>query len=210
MFTGIIETKGRVLAVRETNGIRRVRIAKPRGWRLAIGESIALDGICTTVVMRDARTFEIELMQETLGKTTAYLLSKGSTVNLERSLRHGARISGHYVLGHVDGVGKIRTVKTQGGSNALTVALPRELRPYVAPRGSIAINGVSLTVASRKGGTCTVAIIPHTLHATTIGSLKAGSAVNLEADIMARYAVAGRKWGGRVEAHAKKRVRKKA
>lgn len=206
MFTGIVESVGEIRGITQDGSSIRVRIAIPKGWRLRIGESISVDGVCSTVASLRAGAFEVVYMPETLKKTNAAALAAGVRVNLERSVRADGRFDGHFVAGHVDAVSRI--VRVQGGdAYEISFALPAALRPLVVPLGSVALNGVSLTVARVRGEIATVALVPHTLAATNLGTLEPGCSANVEADMLARYAVAGRLGSGRVVRHAKKRIR---
>ncbi len=187
MFTGTIEDTARVISAKTGAGMRCVRIQTPRRWHIADGQSIAIDGICSTVAQHGRGFFEVEYMPETLAKTTAESFGKGTRVNLERSLVLGARIDGHFVQGHVDTRATVAAVRSNAGTHALTITLLRPLMRFVALHGSVTINGVALTVSSRGDSTCTVSLIPHTLKRTNLGSLKKGDRVNVEVDMIARY-----------------------
>lgn len=187
MFTGIIAAVGTISGVDAAPGGVRVRIdAGGLGLDdVGIGDSIAVDGACLTVVVLEASAFAADVSRETLDCTAGF--TAGAAVNLEKALRLSDRLGGHLVSGHVDGVGEVRGVTAAGGNRLLTVAVPPALAKYVARKGSVAINGVSLTVNEVKGTEFTVNLIPHTLHATNLKSLKAGDRVNIEADLLARY-----------------------
>jgi riboflavin synthase len=187
MFTGIIQAKARVKQTKPSEGNIRAEIEMPKGWKFAKGQSVAVDGICSTVIASTAKSFAVEYMPETLSKTTAGRFDKGSAVNLERSLTLKTFIDGHLVQGHVDGVGNVSNIDTKDGGYLMTISLPKPLLKYVAALGSIALNGVSLTVARLKGSRATVALIPHTLSHTNLGGLKEGDTVNVEVDLIARY-----------------------
>lgn len=210
MFSGIIEKQGRVVSVSDHDSIRGVRIRTPRGWKPILGESISVNGVCSTVARKRAGTFDVEYMPETLSKTTAGSIIKGASVNLERSLVYGSRIHGHFVQGHVDAAGRVVAQLYRGRACDLTVAIPRALMRYIALHGSITINGVALTVSRRGPASCTVSLIPHTLSRTNLRQLSVGDQVNIEVDMLARYGIARISGGGRVKRHAKKTVRKKA
>lgn len=192
MFTGIIQAKAKVKQAKPSESNIRAEIERPKGWKFTKGQSIAVDGICSTVVMSNAKVFAVEYMPETLSKTTAGEFDMGSIVNLERSLTLKTFIDGHLVQGHVDGVGTVSNIDTKGGGYLVTVSIPKPLLKYVAALGSIALNGVSLTVARLKGKEATVALIPHTLSHTNLGVLTKGSRVNIEVDLIARYLDASR------------------
>jgi riboflavin synthase len=152
------------------------------------GGSIAVSGCCLTAVAVDPQGFACELAPETLARTAfGRRLRPGAAVNLERPLPADGRLDGHIVQGHVDGVGIIRDFRRRGGSAELTVGAPRPLQRYLAAKGSIAVDGVSLTVAALRGGAFTVALIPYTLQGTTLGDARPGDVVNLEVDVLAKY-----------------------
>jgi riboflavin synthase len=207
MFAGIVQAQGEVQQAESVRGIRRVRIGKPARWKLSLGQSIAVDGICSTVVKTGKTFFDVDYMAETLGKTTAGALVKGRMVNLERSLKLKDFVDGHFVQGHVDARGSVAVLEARGDSRRVEFAIPRELMRYVAPRGSITVNGVALTVAEVTPAGCIVALIPHTLAHTNLGTLKKGDEVNIETDLVARYRAAA--LGGTVRRNAAKRIHKK-
>lgn len=187
MFSGMIAAVGKVSAVTPAAGGVRLRIdAGGLGLGdVAIGDSIAVNGACLTVVACSAQTFEVDVSQETLNCTAGF--AAGGRVNLEQALRLSDRLGGHLLSGHVDGAGTVKRFEPAGDSRLLAVAAPRELARYVARKGSIAVNGVSLTVNEVNGVEFTVNLIPHTLAATNLGELRAGDKVNLEVDVLARY-----------------------
>lgn len=187
MFTGIVTAIGRLERVTPTADGARIKVFA-QGLDLAdgqIGESIAVSGVCLTAVTMERQGFEADVSQETLRCTVGF--AQGASVNLERALRLADRLGGHLVSGHVDGVGVVLSVTPVGGNRVIWFEAPGEVARYVAVKGSIAIEGVSLTVNEVKGTTFCVNIIPHTLSATTLGALMQGSRVNLEADTVARY-----------------------
>ena len=187
MFTGIVTAVGRIAsAVPQGDGLR-LRIDAP-GFGMddvSLGDSIALQGVCHTVVAKDAAGFDVDTSAATLAVTTG--LAEGREVNLEKSLTLADRLGGHLVSGHVDGVGTVTAFEDLGGSWRLEIEMPAELARYVARKGSIAVDGVSLTVNSVAGRRFEVNIIPHTRAVTTLRRLAAGAAVNLEVDMTARY-----------------------
>jgi riboflavin synthase len=188
MFTGIVTDVGRVRAVRDTDRDRRFEIETT--FDLAgvdIGASIAHAGCCLTVVEKGEGWFAVEVSGETLDHTTLGEWSEGRPVNLERSARVGDELGGHIVSGHVDGVGEIISIVSEGGSHRVKVRVPRPLHRYIAPKGSITIEGVSLTVNEVEDDVFGVNLIPHTWDVTTLGRLLVGSKVNLEIDMLARY-----------------------
>jgi riboflavin synthase len=188
MFSGIVSTVGRVAEGRAQGDGLRLRIdASGLGMEdVAIGDSIAVQGVCLTVVARDSKGFEADVSRATLSVTHG--LEPGREVNLEKSLRMGDRIDGHLVAGHVDAVGKVIEVEDAGGSARVTFEAPRDLARYIARKGSIAVDGVSLTVNAVDGARFEVNLIPHTREVTTLKHLSPGWRVNLEVDLFARYA----------------------
>ena len=188
MFTGLIESLGRVAVSTATDGGRRFTLAAPElRDGLSIGDSIACSGCCLTVVGLGAGSFDVEAVPETLARTTLADWRAGDPVNLERSLRLGQRLDGHLVQGHVDGVGEVVAVRTEGEGRRLALHVPPALRRFVAEKGSLAVDGVSLTVAAITDDGCEIAYIPHTLAVTSAGRYAPGRRVNLEVDLLARY-----------------------
>ncbi|GAA0714204.1 riboflavin synthase [Dokdonella soli] len=189
MFTGIIQAVGRI-ASRETHGSDARLVIDATTLDLgdvAIGDSIAVAGVCLTAVAFDGARFLADVSAETLARTTLGALSAGDPVNLEKSLRLADRLGGHLVSGHVDGMGRVVRVDDDGASQRWTFRAPAELMRYVAVKGSICVDGTSLTVNTVDADTFGVTLIPHTLGQTTFGTRKAGDAVNLEVDLVARY-----------------------
>ena len=189
MFTGIVETTGRVLRRGGSGAETRLRIAAPFAARLARGQSVAVDGVCLTVVARGAGWFEAVVSPETLAHTSLGLRERGEAVNLERALRLGGRLGGHLVQGHVDGVGLVVSVEPEGTGRRVRVAFPAVLGAFIVMKGSIAVDGVSLTVAARHRDSFEVSLIPETLRATRLGAWGPGSPVNLEVDMLGRYVI---------------------
>jgi len=188
MFTGLVEEVGTVAAVAPGSGGARVRIRADRVLRgLAIGDSIAVDGACLTAVALHDDGFELDVVAETLRRTVLGSRVSGDRVNLERALRAGDRLGGHLVQGHVDGTAIIATVADEAQGRRLTFTTAPELLRYVVAKGSVAIDGVSLTVAARDDTGFEVALIPHTLGETTLGAAREGQVVNLEVDLVAKY-----------------------
>jgi len=188
MFTGIVTDVGRVRAIRDTNRDRRFEIET--AFDLAtveIGASISHAGCCLTVVEKGPGWFAVEVSGETLAVTTLSDWSVGRRVNLERAARVGDELGGHIVSGHVDGVGEVVSVAEEGGSHRVAIRAPRPLHRYIASKGSIAVEGVSLTVNEVADDVFGVNLIPHTWEVTTLGALSPGSRVNLEIDMLARY-----------------------
>ncbi|MEK9151320.1 MAG: riboflavin synthase [Patescibacteria group bacterium] len=187
MFTGIIQVVMPVISATPHGECVRVRIKKPVRWKLTRGQSVAVDGVCSTVISLKPSFFEVEYMPETLAKTTVKLLRKGSMVNLGRPLTLIDPIDGGLIQGHVDVCGTVRAIEKRRMTKTITVTIPKSFKQYIALKGSIAINGVSLTVARIRQNAFVVALIPYTLAHTNLGSLKNGDAVNVEIDVIARY-----------------------
>jgi riboflavin synthase len=190
MFTGIVEALGRVRTVETgSGGGRRLAVVVPDepGWRLTLGESVAVSGVCLTVVSAAPGRLAFDLAEETLRVTTLGTLRSGDPVNLERPLRLDGRLGGHLVLGHVDGVGRVTQVRPEGDGARVDVEVPARLRPLLIPKGSVTVDGVSLTVAALEDDVFAVALIPYTLAATTLGQRRAGDPVNLEMDVIGKY-----------------------
>ena len=188
MFTGIIEAIGNVTEVAPTEGGVCLWIEAPTLTRgMAIGNSVAVNGACLTATEVLDGGFSVAAVPETLRRTNVGSLSPGSRVNLERAMPAGGRFEGHFVQGHVDATGKVVSAKNDGDERRLAVQVPKRLRRYVVAKGSITIDGVSLTVVRRKKGRLEVALIPHTLDATTLGLRQRGDRVNLEVDMIAKY-----------------------
>ena len=190
MFTGIVAAIGTIESVTPIatgqGGVRlRLRAGDLGCDDIAIGDSVAVNGVCLTVVAIDGEMLEFEVSAETLRCTTG--LDALHPVNLEKALRFGDRLGGHLVAGHVDAVGTVQTFVRQGESHLLEVAAPSQLARFIATKGSITIDGVSLTVNAVDGATFAVNLIPHTLAVTTLGQLRRGQSVNLEVDLLARY-----------------------
>lgn len=189
MFTGIIASMGRIATVQRSNAGARLRI-DASDLKLedgAVGESIAVSGVCLTAVAIDATGFTADVSPETLACTTLGQREVGDGVNLERALRLADRLGGHLVTGHVDGVGVVRGVAPEGDCFRLELDIPECLQRYVARKGSICVDGVSLTVNSVEGHRVAIQIVPHTRAVTTIGGYREGTEVNIEVDLVARY-----------------------
>jgi len=188
VFTGLIEATGVVEAFDALDeSARRLRIASRLGAELAPGDSIAVSGICLTVMANDASGFETVVSPETLRVTTLRTMTVGRTVNLERPLRADARLGGHFVLGHVDAIGTVLRAEPDGECHWLDVEVPAVLSPLVIPKGSIAIDGISLTVAALAGLRVGVQIVPFTFDHTSLREARAGDPVNLEGDVLGKY-----------------------
>ena len=188
MFSGIVQAVAIVKGVEHVEGSTRLTIERPHLTpELAPGASIAVNGVCLTVESMDEHGFHVTAVAETLGLTTLRHLRTGSMVNLEPALRVGDPLGGHWVSGHVDGAGRVRTAERIEGEVRVAIDVPPPLRRYVAPKGSLAVDGVSLTVASWSDPVVEVALVPYTLQNTTLHTLRPGHEVNLEADLIARY-----------------------
>jgi riboflavin synthase len=187
VFTGIVTAVGKIARIsRAPGGVRAVVDAPGLGLDdVAIGDSIAVNGACLTVVACAGSRFELDLSEETLACTVG--LEASAEVNLEKALRLSDRLGGHLVSGHVDGVGEVTRIEAEGDNRVVSVRAPAGLGRYIARKGSVTVHGVSLTVNSVKGGEFEVNLIPHTLVATNLKSLRPGSRVNLEVDLVARY-----------------------
>ncbi|MEP5936708.1 MAG: riboflavin synthase [Erythrobacter sp.] len=196
MFTGIVTAIGSITKI-EQRGDTRLTISAPLDPAgISIGASIACSGVCLTVVERGGSAgdawFSVDVSAETINCTMPGMWQEGQSLNIEPSLRVGDEIGGHIVTGHVDAVGEVTSAEKEGDSTRLVIRTPAEMAPFIAPKGSITVNGVSLTVnkvEDQTGGACdfTLNIIPHTAQVTTLGTLTAGSPVNLEIDVLARY-----------------------
>ena len=191
MFTGIVTAMGEVTAITPIGDGHdmRLRIGTPAGWLdgVAMGASICCSGCCLTVVAFDSTGFEVEASAETLSKTTLGEWRVGRRINLERSLKLGDEMGGHIVSGHVDGVGRVVAAVPENGSTRWTFAVPPALLRFIAAKGSVAVDGCSLTVNQADGASFGVNIIPHTTAVTGFGTLQEGDAVNIEIDMLARY-----------------------
>jgi riboflavin synthase len=183
MFTGIVREKGRVVTAERRGDALRLVVAAPVAAAEEIGASVAVDGCCLTVVERDGALAQFDLSLETLSRTTLGRLQPGSEVNVEPALRVGEALGGHYVQGHVDGVG---TVRSFDGAT-LWLDAPSEILRYCVEKGSLTVSGVSLTISALDDGGVAFALIPHTLAVTTLGTLTPGAHVNLEVDVLAKY-----------------------
>jgi riboflavin synthase len=187
MFTGLIEAVGELTDVRRTPGGLRLRLGTSLASELGAGDSLAVNGVCLTVVAVDAAAVHADVGPETARVTTLGALQGGAVVNLERPLRADARLGGHFVQGHVDAIGAVEELRPDGEHFWLTIAFPAALAPYIVRKGSIAVDGVSLTVAGVDDKRFDVQIIPFTWSHTNLRTLKAGEGVNLECDILGKY-----------------------
>jgi len=190
VFTGIVREVGTVAAVEGgAEGVRLVIDAPSTASGAAVGDSIAINGCCLTVVAVEDGRFAFDAVPETLARSSLEALRAGTRVNLEPALRAGEPLGGHYVQGHVDGVGRVRSTGAEGVGKRVWFDAPQELMRYVVEKGSIAVDGVSLTVTEVDERGFSVSLIPETLERTTLGTVEPGTAVNLEVDMLAKYAV---------------------
>ena len=189
MFTGIVQATGHIETLQVHGNDTRVSVmSSALDLRdVSCGDSIAVSGVCLTVVEFNSSGFAVDVSPETLACTTFATLAAGDTVNLEKALSPTTRLSGHLVSGHVDGVGHVISLEQQGGSRRLRFSVPAALQRYIANKGSICIDGVSLTVNEVQGNEFSITVIPHTLQSTIMGQYKTGTAVNVEVDLIARY-----------------------
>jgi len=187
MFTGIVEALGTVLAVDELTEAARLTIGSTGFDDVRPGDSVAVNGVCLTAVTDDPSLFTADVMNETLTRSTLGSLRPGEPVNLERAVTPTTRLGGHIVQGHVDGVGIVRTRRSSERWDVIDIEVPAELAKYVVEKGSIALDGVSLTVAAVEGSTIRVSLIPETLARTTLGARAIGDGVNIEVDVLAKY-----------------------
>jgi len=188
MFTGLVEEMGTVRKITRRHGSVTFLVeGKKTGRSLKANDSIAVDGVCLTVIRRTKAVFEVQAVEETLKKTTLGRLSVSSKVNLERPLTGNGRMGGHFVLGHVDGIGWVDKIVRRKSSWMYWIKVPRSQRKFLIPVGSVAVNGVSLTVAALKTDRFGVSIIPHTWRVTTFRTLKTGDPVNIECDMLGKY-----------------------
>ncbi len=188
MFTGIVEELGTITAVEDQGDAIRLTVqASTVLDGTGLGDSIAVNGCCLTVVTSDEDTWTADVMQETLDKTSLLGVAPGHRVNLERAMTADKRLGGHLVQGHVDGVGSVVRRKASKHWEVVEISLPEELARYVVPKGSITVDGVSLTVVNVRPGSFTVSLIPETLARTTLGTRQPGDRVNLETDVIARH-----------------------
>ena len=187
MFTGLVETKGQIDSFEKNEDGMILRIHHNDSFNVSINDSVSCNGVCLTVVKIDNNSFEVQLVNETLNRTTAEFWKEKDELNLERALLPSTRMGGHFVQGHVDCVTKIMNVQYFDKSSTWTFEMDDDIEKYIVEKGSIALNGVSLTVASKNENTFDVALIPHTIELTTFGNLVAGDSVNVEVDILGKY-----------------------
>lgn len=189
MFTGIIQNQAKVTKASASGGQIHFafRFLKTEKRKLELGESIAVNGVCLTVVKIIVQGFEADVVRETLQATTLGSLKAGDSVNTERALRFGDPLGGHFVSGHVDAVGKIVSIRKSGRNLLYTFSMPEAVEPYTVIKGSMVVDGISLTVQAVGSHTFDISIVPHTFRVTSLARKKAGDAVNLEADLVSRY-----------------------
>ena len=188
MFTGIIETLGTIDAIRSTGAGASITIGSPAiAGELKVGDSIAVNGVCLTATTCSSTGFTCDLSVETLARSSFSRARAQTRVNLERALLVGSRMGGHFVQGHVDGMGRLRSTVPSGDGFVMTFEHPADLERYVVSKGSIAVDGISLTIAGIESACFSVSVIPHTLKVTNLGFLHPGDSVNLEADLLAKY-----------------------
>ena len=187
MFTGLIADLGTVEAVQETEHGMRLRVSSALAGELGEGDSVAVNGVCLTAAQVDGAAFVADVVHETLRRSSIAAIAPGDAVNLELPVRATDRLGGHLVQGHVDGIGTVSDMRDEGFSRLVTIVVPGELERYVVEKGSVAVDGISLTVASLDGARLQVALIPETLERTTLGRAQPGTPVNLEVDVLAKY-----------------------
>lgn len=187
MFTGIIKKISKVEKAVNKKGGLFVIIDIPRGWKINIGESISVNGVCSTVRMVNKNSFEVEYMPETINKTTVGNFKKGTIVNLEKSLKMSDLLDGHLVMGHIDCTGRIIEIKKAKESKVMKIKIPEKFMKFIAEKGSAAIDGISLTVVEAGKNWFSVSLVSYTLENTNLGEIKKGENVNIEVDIIAKY-----------------------
>lgn len=187
MFSGIVETTSPVLSVSNVRKQRILTIRKPRDWKLHDGESVSIEGVCSTIQSFNHGSFRVVYMPETLRKTTLVGLEAGDEVNLERCLTLQSLIGGHLVQGHVDATARIKAIRNEGEAKLFTFAIPARLSRYIAPKGSIAVDGISLTVVEATRSKFQCSLLAYTLNHTTLGGKPPGRKVNIEVDILGKY-----------------------
>jgi riboflavin synthase len=187
MFTGLVEATGTVSGVEADGGGARIEVATPLAAELRAGDSVAVNGVCLTAVEASGERFRADVMAETLRRSSLGPLASGDPVNVELPLRAGSRLGGHVVQGHVDGTGTVEDVRKDGFARVVRIACEPDLLRYVVEKGSIAVDGVSLTIASVDETGFAVSLIPETLERTTLGEAAPGRVVNLEVDVLAKY-----------------------
>src|SRR5262252_2151075 len=187
MFTGLVEAVGELVDRTPTTGGLRLRISTPLARELALGDSLAVNGVCLTVVLADQAEISADVGPETIRVTTLGSLGEGAQVNLERPLRADGRFGGHFVQGHVDAVGQVEGLRAEADFHWLTVTFPRGLAPYMVPKGSIAVDGISLTIAALGRDRFDIQIVPYTMQHTNLRRVEVRDRVNLECDMVGKY-----------------------
>ena len=187
MFTGLVETIGRVISLQELGEQARLTISAPFSTEVTLGDSVAINGCCLTVVEFDVETIAFDILKQTLAVTSLGELKEGTQVNLERALAVGDRLGGHFVQGHVDAVGQVVDLSSDGQDHRYEVFLPAEIHKYCIPKGALCLDGISLTIAELKENSAVFWITPHTFIATNLNEKAVGQRINLEADMLAKY-----------------------
>ena len=187
MFTGLVEAKGRIDSFKKNEDGMILRLNHDNSFNVEINDSVSCDGVCLTVISKDKNFFEVQLVNETLNRTTAKTWKEKEELNLERALLPSTRMGGHFVQGHVDGITTIEGIEYFDKSSTWTFSMNSDIERYIVEKGSIALNGVSLTVATKHKNSFDVALIPHTIELTTFGNLSIGDNVNVEVDILGKY-----------------------
>jgi riboflavin synthase len=189
MFTGLVESIGEVIERKPTGAGFRLRIASPLAPELAPGDSLAVNGVCLTVILAEDNEVHADIGPETVRVTTLGQLERGNAVNLERPLRADARFGGHFVQGHVDAIGRVEELRQEADFHWLTVGFPQQLAPYIVHKGSIAVDGISLTVAGLGADRLDIMVIPYTMEHTNLGRIQVRDKVNIECDMVGKYVV---------------------
>jgi len=189
MFTGLVEAIGELVERKPTNGGFRLRVASPLAGELSPGDSVAVNGVCLTVILTEAGEFQADVGPETIRVTTLGTIARGSHLNLERPLRADSRLGGHFVQGHVDAIGHIEELRDAADFHWLTIGFPSQLAPFLVPKGSIAVDGISLTVAGLGTDRFDVQVVPYTMSHTNLGRAELRDRVNLEVDMVGKYVV---------------------
>jgi riboflavin synthase len=189
MFTGLVETVGELVECKPTNGSFRLRIASRLAPELSPGDSLAVNGVCLTVILAEAEEIHADVGPETVRVTTLGWLARGSALNLERPLRADSRFGGHFVQGHVDAVGHVEELRQDAEFHWLTVSFPSHLAPFIVHKGSIAVDGISLTVAGLGADRIDVQVVPYTMMHTNLGRVQIRDRVNIECDMIGKYVV---------------------
>jgi riboflavin synthase len=189
MFTGLVEAVGELIERKATSGGFRLRIAAPIAQELSGGDSVAVNGVCLTVILADSNQFQADVGPETIRVSTLGALEPRSRLNLERPLRADSRLGGHFVQGHVDAIGHVEELRPDADFHWLTVSFPSVLAPYIVHKGSIAVDGISLTVAGLGTDRFDVQVVPYTMSHTNLGALRIRDRVNLECDMVGKYVV---------------------